>query len=170
MCYTIEKVRKEFHSVCASAGITITQPIEINNRLTATLGRVISTGKQGSYEVKRIEFSGELLRTATDKSIHDVICHEAAHAIVIARTHTKHGHDNYFKSVCAEIGTSADKIHTTVERTVSDAEIYKYQIFCPTCDTILPGGYKRMCKTIQYINMCTCNTCGKGNLKVIQNW
>lgn len=168
MCYSIERVRKEFISVCAAAGVTITQPIEVNNRLRTCLGRVASDAN--THAIKRIEFSGQFLRQGANESIHEVILHEAAHAIVLARTKEAHHHDTYFKRVCAEIGAKANEPVFNAKYDAPASERYKYQIFCPTCNRVLDGGYHRMCKTLSHIDYCTCTKCGKGNLKVIQNW
>ena len=75
--------------------------------------------------------------------------------------------DAAFQKVCAEIGTTNDGIATEVERTIAKSS--KYEIFCPTCHKTI-GEYSRMCKTIQHIEQCQCKGCGKGGLKVIQNW
>lgn len=169
MGYDLNRVKMEFNEVCRKAGTPCDVPIRLNGRLTRTLGRVFHQCDvtSGVWYSTHVEFSKQLLETASDQSIRDVILHEAAHFIVTARTGEEHGHDATFKRVCAEIGTTNDGIATKVERTV---EVHsKYEIFCPTCHKTL-GGYSRMCKTIQNIEFCHCKLCGKGGLKVIQNW
>lgn len=173
MAYDLNRVTKEFRQACvkAGAGTGAVVPIRLNGRLTRTLGRVHQEydPQVGGYVSTLVEFSKQLLETATDASIREVILHEAAHLIVTDRTLESHGHDAMFKAVCAEIGTSNDGVSTKVERTVEEKSLYKYNIFCPTCHKTI-GGYNRRCKTIDNIAFCTCKGCGKGGLQVIQNW
>ena len=173
MAYDLNKVQLEFRDICqkANAKTGLTIPIRLNGRLTRTLGRVHYKydAAAGYYTSTLVEFSRQLLETATDKSIHDVIMHEASHLIVTERTGEIHRHDSLFKAVCAEIGTDNDSACTKVERVVKKETLYKYQIFCPTCHKFI-GGYYRKCKTIDHINKCFCKSCGNGDLKVIKNW
>ena len=167
--YDISRVRREFIQICGKAGVEVTAPINLNGRLTRTLGRVHEQKENGVWKPVLVEFSKQLIETSTDKSIYDVIAHEAAHYIVTSRTGESHGHDAFFKAVCAEIGTTNDGTVTRVERTVSEDSLYKYNVYCPTCNKTI-GGYSRMCRTLKEIDMCQCKGCGKGGLKVIQNW
>lgn len=173
MAYDLNRVQLEFRDICRKAGAKtgLTVPICFNGRLTRTLGRVRHgyDSAAGCYTSILVEFSKQFLETSTDKSIHDVIMHEAAHLIITDRTGELHGHDCEFKAVCAEIGTDNDEACTKVERTVEEKALYKYQIFCPTCHKFI-GGYSRKCKTIDHIEDCFCKSCGKGGLKVLQNW
>ena len=170
--YTLEKVKNEYRKVCCDAGAksVLDVPIVLNGRLTRTLGRVIQEYdfSKDRYVSTKVEFSRQLIETATDKSIHDVIMHEAAHYIVTDRTGEVHGHDAVFKAVCAEIGTSNNQCATKVECTEEAKNLYKYSIYCPHCGKMV-GGYSRMCKTIRNIEDYECKTC-HGSLKVIQNW
>lgn len=169
MAYDLNRVQKEFNEICQNAGTPCDVPIRLNGRLIRTLGRVHHEldKTSGIWYSTSVEFSKQLLETSTDNSIREVLLHEAAHYIVTARTGETHGHDAKFKAVCAEIGTHNDGISTVVERTVKVHS--KYEIFCPTCNKTI-GEYSRMCKTIKYIELCTCKNCKCGNLKVIQNW
>lgn len=169
MAYDLARVKFEFNEICSKAGTPCNVPIRLNGRLTRTLGRVHQekNNVDGIWYSTAVEFSKQLLETSSDQSIRDVVLHEAAHFIITARTGETHGHDAAFKAVCAEIGTKNDGVSTKVERTVKVHS--KYEVICPTCnDTI--AEYSRMCKTLQYIDMCHCKGCGKGGLKVIQNW
>lgn len=171
MSYDFTRLQLEFKEVCRNAGCPCTVPIKLNGRLTRTLGRVTYNRipSSDSYIPSLVEFSKQLLETASDKSIKDVIYHEAAHYIVTSRTKEHHGHDSLFKAVCAEIGTSNDTPVTKVERTVSSDKLYKYVVFCENCHKMI-GGYQRKCATINHLSSCSCRICRKGNLKLIQNW
>lgn len=166
--YDINRIKKEFYEVCENAGMDLKLPISINGRLTRTLGRVRFTRnvRTGYCELRDVEFSRQLLETASDKSVRDVILHEAAHAIVTYRTSEAHGHDDTFKAVCAEIGTDNDGVATEVERTVEVKS--KYEITCPNCGIV--GRYSRACTATRHIENYTCRMCGCDNLSVIQNW
>ena len=169
--YDITRIQKEFNEVCEKAGCPVTVPVKLNGRLTRTLGRVHQRRDNGKTEWHPylVEFSKQMIETATDNTIRDVLLHEAAHYIAVVRTGEAHGHDAYFKAICAEIGTTNDTTHTKVESTVAQEELYKYTIYCPTCNKII-GGYNRMCKTLKMIDLCTCRECSKGGLIYTQNW
>ena len=173
MAYDLARITKEFHEICEKAGVDagFNIPIKLNDRLTHTLGRVRQEYDPFSerYIATFVEFSKQLIETATDQSIRDVILHEAAHVIVTERTGESHGHDALFKAVCAEIGTTNSGTNTEVERTVADSKIYKYSVYCPTCQKNI-AGYSRMCKTLRNIDFCTCKDCGNSGLQVITNW
>lgn len=167
--YDLSRVIKEFTEICNKAGVQVTCPIELNGRLKKTLGQVRWSRRNGIVRNEKVEFSKQLLATATDKSIRDVIAHEACHYIATARSGENHGHDLYFKSICAEIGTSADGTHATIERTISNDQIYKYTVKCIDCDATL-GYYHRMSKKLKNINNCRCGKCGSSNLAIVHNF
>ena len=168
--YTIERIKEEVEEACTKAHVDLIIPISINGRLTKCLGRVryIMDKVEGIVPIS-MEFSKQLIQTASDKSIHDVVLHETAHYITTMRTGEKHGHDKVFKNICKEIGASSDGHAADIERIVPDSQIYKYVIYCPICKKIVGGKYRK-CKVIDHIEWYACNTCGEHNLQVIQNW
>lgn len=167
--YDISRIQKEFIDLCGGAGVSVSAPITLNGRLTRTLGRVIQENFNGVWKSTSVEFSKKFIETSTDENIKDVIAHEAAHYIVTARTGEYHGHDSFFKSVCAEIGTTNDGTTTKVERQQGAAALYKYSVYCETCEETV-AEYSRMCKTLKNISLCSCRKCGDSKLKIIQNW
>ena len=169
--YTLDKIEVQFKGICAKAGVSCNVPITINSRLTRTLGRVTNDyiGAIDTWRPTKVEFSKQFIETSSDASIEDVIKHEAAHFIATSRTGKNCGHNSYFKKVCAEIGTTNDGTTTKVERTVDESSLYKYAIYCDTCDKVIDGK-SRMCRTIKEIKFCTCKACNTSNLRVIQNW
>lgn len=168
MSYTIERVQKEFTDICNKAGVQVTSPISLNSRLTRTLGRVCMIRHGETVENEKVEFSKQLLETATDNTIWNVIAHEASHYIATVRTGEDHGHDTYFKSICAEIGTTNDGTKTHVERTVAEEQIYKYSVVCQNCGVI--AHYHRMSKNLKNISSCYCKKCNSNNLSVVHNY
>lgn len=166
--YDLNRIKSEFYAACKSQGMDVEIPVSINGRLTRTLGRVFEEGRNGSMKPIKVEFSRQLIETATDESIRGVILHEAAHAIVSYTTREDHGHDWMFKEMCRKLGTDNDAPSTKVHRTVEVQD--KYDVFCPNCGKI--GGFSRKCKTIDRLNAggCSCNTCGATNLYTVQNW
>lgn len=169
--YTLDKIEIQFKGICAKAGVSCNVPITINSRLTRTLGRVTNDyiGAIDTWRPTKVEFSKQFIETSSDASIEDVIKHEAAHFIATSRTGKNCGHNSYFKKVCAEIGTTNDGTTTKVERIVDESSLYKYAIYCDTCNKVI-GGKSRMCRTIKEIKFCTCKACNTSNLRVIQNW
>lgn len=169
MAYNLARLKAEFEDICKQANVKVTIPVNINGRLTRTLGRVkyVVNTMSGECTPTQMEFSKQLLETSSDKSIRDVLLHECAHYIVTMRTGEEHGHDYMFKAVCAELGTTNDGVATKVERTVAVQD--KYDVICDTCNAKIDG-YSRMCKTIKMINLCSCKRCGTSNLRVVQNW
>jgi len=141
--------------------------VKVNNRLTKTLGRCMYIRRGDVIIPHKIELSGQLLTTAADQSIIDVIYHECAHALTTIETNEKHGHDAVFKAMCRRIGTSNDGITTNVERTVEDTEVYKYFVYCNNCGQIA-GKYHRAGNVVKYPEHYHCK-CG-GSLRIVQNY
>lgn len=169
MAYNLARITKEFNEICNNAGVQVTCPIKISGRMTRTLGQVTHERVNGTTISTLVQFSKQLLETATDASISDVIKHEAAHYIATARTGEAHGHDSYFKAICAEIGATNDGTKTKVERTVDDSAIYKYFIKCEDCNKIIAARH-RMSKNLKNLSACYCKKCGGNHLTLIQNF
>jgi len=169
--YTIERIQEEIEQVCEKAEVPLIVPIVINGRLMRVLGRVCYVYDHYDEIVPtKIEFSKQFLETTTDEDVREVILHETAHYIVAMRTGEKHGHDDLFRSICKEIGTSFNKCEAgDLHRTVSDDKLYKYTIYCPNCKKIV-GGKHRKCRVINEIEYYACNECKQHDLQVIQNW
>ena len=168
MSYDIERIRKEVIDVCTKAGFVGSKYliIELNSRLTSTLGRVKHRKSyNGAYPIS-IEFSKKFIDTSTDNDIHQVILHECAHAIATFRTGENHGHDNFFKEICAELGTDNDKCKYKRE-TPTAAPVYRYKVYCSECGELI-ASYKRKGKIIKNIQFYKCGLCG-GKLIVKEN-
>lgn len=154
--------------ICGTVGYDFLIPVKINKRLTRTLGRVCWKRTNGITYSTLMEFSYQLLTTATLDSIKDVIAHECAHYLVIEETHEAHGHDSIFKNMCKRINCTNDgAICHSLTRSASDTEIYKYIITCKDCGKVV-GKYHRAGKIVQYPNYYSCK-CG-GALNVIKNF
>ena len=167
--FTVEELTEECNNIIKGAGVSLPGlQIKINGRLKKTLGRCKYNSLCGKPIPYCIEFSRELLETATPHSVMEVVRHECAHAIVTARTGERHGHDKVFKAVCSEIGTTNDGTHyDDIERTVNMDQIYKYIIICRDCGCVA-GRYHRAGKVIKNIQDYRCK-CG-GVLLVKQNY
>lgn len=168
--FTIEELTKECNNIIKNAGISLPDlQIKINGRLKKTLGRCkynVSCGRPVPY---CIEFSRDLLETATPHSIMEVVRHECAHAIVTVRTGERHGHDSVFKKVCTEIGTDNYGTHyDAIERTVDPNTLYKYLIFCRDCGKLV-ARYHRAGKVVKETSRYFCKNCG-GSLRVDQQY
>lgn len=161
--YDLDRVKKEFKEACEVMGVKLNIPIYINSRLTTTLGQVVFNGD----EPLKADFSKLLLETSTDEAIHQVILHEAAHYIAAKLDGVSHGHDAYFKSICAKLGCTNDKTTYKVDRLKGIPSIYKYDVFCPNCGRI--KGYNRKGDILKNLDRCTCRGCGSKGLYYIQN-
>jgi predicted SprT family Zn-dependent metalloprotease len=164
---TIEDIKKECVDTFKLVNLEFKDiDVNINSRLTSAFGKCSFKIVGGKVVPKRLEFSKKMLETATPQSIKDVIKHECAHAIACIETGEKQGHNSYFKSVCARIGTKNDKPYAQLDRIVPDNQIYKYFVTCSCCGKVIK--YQRAGKIIKNINNYRCK-CG-GSLKVIQNF
>lgn len=167
--WDIERLTDKCGEIAASQGYRFDTPVKVNGRLTRTLGRVISTGTvNGGFIPLRVEFSKELLETATDESIAGVISHEMAHWLVLTETHEDHGHDDVFKAMCGRIGCNDDKASMKVDHVVDVKETYKYAVYCPNCGVI--GRYKIRGKVIKNIDRHYCMKCGNRFLEVREEY
>lgn len=167
--FSMEDIKKELNRLSAMVGDKFDIPVSINGRLTRTLGRVHSECHNDVWFPVRMEFSRQFLESSTDASIISVIQHEWAHYYVTKNTGESHGHDATFKAMCARVGCTNDTPSTKVERTVSESKLFKYQVWCPTCQEYI-SGLSRMCNSLRYIDQCTCKRCGNGGLSYVQNW
>lgn len=164
--YDIERIRAEVHEICRKANCEIDIPININSRLSRTLGRVMYS----NHEASRIEFSKMFIDNSTDESIRQTILHECAHYIAWYRTGERHGHDLFFKGICAEIGCVEDKTTSHVEALRSETELFRYTIYCPNCGCI--GGQQRWSSTLEGIatHDVYCKKCKSHDLTYQKNW
>lgn len=169
--YNIERLKADFIEACELANVEFDNiPIEMNGRLTRTLGRVHWTRSNGDITPIKVDFSKHFIENSTDECIRSVVFHEAAHYIAIKRTNEDHGHDNVFKGICKEIGyEEMGSTHTKVESLRSAKSYHKYDIICPHCGQVV-GGRQRKCQLVNNPDMYYCPECGKLGLEVKQNW
>ncbi len=163
-----KEITKICEEICAKVGYKFTIPVKINKRLTRTLGRVTWIRTNGIVKSTLMEFSYQLLSTATFDSIYEVIAHECAHYLVNEETHENHRHDTIFKAMCARIGTTNDgTVCHSLDREVPETQIYKYFVTCRDCGKIV-GKYHRAGKIVQNPDHYLCK-CG-GSLTVTKNF
>ena len=160
MTYDLKRIEKEFTAICKKAKVNLDTPILINGRLKSTLGRVCYEWVFDTVIPTKIEFSKHFIESSSDNDVYDVILHEAAHYIATTRTGERHGHDNYFKAICAEIGTCNDRTFF-VEREAASKTKYVVKCGCG-----FERGYARRGKVIE---QGICPNCG-GSLDIEQNW
>ena len=166
---TTQEIYNECVKVFASVNLEFNNiEIKINGRLTKTLGRCNYKKQDTKLIPVCLEFSRLLVEKGDNKLIEDVIKHECAHAIATIETGASQKHNNYFKSVCARIGTTNDTPSTTAKYNAEDTEIYKYTVICEKCKKVV-GRYHRAGNVIKMPSHYGCNYCG-GSLKVIQNF
>ena len=169
MAWTIEKIERECKRIAESQNEVLNIPVKINGRLTSTLGRVKYEYQDNIPIPTIIEFSKSFIEKSDDATILSVIQHEMAHWLITVKTAENHGHDKFFKSMCAKLGCNNDGCHINTENTRNTLETrYKYVIICKNCGPI--GGKTRMCPTLRHINECWCKKCNSRELTYIQNW
>lgn len=106
--------------------------IEINNRLTRALGRVRSFNNIPIA----MEISGKLVESCKNEQVFEVVLHECAHAIANIRDpYTKHGHDEFFRQICLEIGCSLDE--PSVHFDEYQSNVKQYRVYCKSCGTLV---------------------------------
>ena len=166
--YTTQQISSMYQQLAKSLNVDFNTPIKINRRLTRTLGRVISNVKDNKIYPNRIEFSQQLLETATEESINQVLIHEFCHWYLAETTHENHGHDTTFKTLCQNLGGGEGKTTTDIQYKVDTNEIYKYQCYCEKCGKEV-AHYSRASRTTQHPELFY-SSCCRSTLKVIQNW
>lgn len=180
--YTLTRVIEEFTDICNKAKVEVNVPIELNNRLSTTLGRVrFRRFGDYNYIAVTVQFSTKFITNATDEEIWNVIAHEAAHYIILERYNENHNHDQLFKEVCKEIGCSNDKARYQLSKETED-RLYKkdqsntkvksnvnakYVIYCPHCGVV--GVRQRMCKALKELEHYRCSKCDSNELYYKQN-
>ena len=140
---------KDITSICSniasSYGYSLDIPVEINNRIKKTLGRVTYRRQNGRYEPIKIEFSSELIKSGNKELIIDTIKHEMAHYFVLKDTGERHNHDSYWKNWAIRLGcrpSASIRVYDNRE------ENYKYKVVCSHCNKTI-GLYKRASKVIK---------------------
>ena len=164
---TLNQIKAELNRLSSLVGDDFNIEVSINGRLTRTLGRVTMFGsKANGYDPIKMEFSRQLLETATDESILEFARHEWAHYYLTKTTRENHGHNAEFKALCQRVGGGDGKTSTKVERTVDVTN--KYDVFCTCCGKLV-GGYSRAGKTVKQPELFQSGCC-QASLKVIQNF
>ena len=166
---TIEEMKKECNLAFSRANLNFDFfdiEVVVNNRLKRVLGRCMYKRIEGNVCPNRIEISGLVASYASKEDINKIIFHECAHAIATIKDGQKHGHDNYFKSICAKIGTPFNTPSTKIQFNESEDQIFKYTVTCNKCGNEMH--YHRAGKVIKNIQDYNCK-CG-GQLSVTQNW
>lgn len=162
--WTIEGARVFCREKLAVFGVSLGVPVTINRRLKSALGCV----RYIDNDPIRIEFSDMLFTTCKDESIQQIMMHECCHYAAAILTGERHGHDAYFKKLCSTLGCTLDGYNGDIERTVSNSEIYRYEVKCKNCNNVV--FYHRAGKVIQHIEDYRCGNCGGGPLYVVKNW
>ena len=160
----MREIKEILNELSASKNDVFSIDVQINKRLTKTLGRVKSMVQGDKIYPTLMEFSKEMLDTVTREDIISVIRHEWAHYYLAKTTEEDHGHDRYFKAICEEIGchgTTTIKVEHTVEKKS------KYVLYCKECGEIV-AEYNRRCKTVNEYEYYTSKCCGAG-LRLIEN-
>jgi predicted SprT family Zn-dependent metalloprotease len=167
--WTVEKLTAECQKLSDKFNDKFDIPVTINGRLTTTLGRCRAM-RVNSEDILpcEIQFSKRFLENSSDVDIIGVIQHEWAHYYATKSTKAPHGHDSYFKEICAKIGCQNDQ--RQFKGIAPDSEQkFKYEVYCGDCGKLV-ATYDRMCPTLKNIRSCRCGLCNGKALYYKQNW
>ena len=167
--WTVEKLTAECQKLSDKFNDKFDISVSINGRLTTTLGRCRSKRVNGEETLPfEIQFSKQFLESSPDTDIIAVIQHEWAHYYATKSTKEPHGHDSYFKDICARIGCQNDQ-RQFKGIAPSEEKKFKYEVYCGDCGKLV-ATYTRMCPTLRNIRSCHCGLCGGKALYYKQNW
>lgn len=165
----INDVKNLLIELSTSKGDSFDIPVEVNGRLTRTLGRVViqQTTRAGVTTAKpiKMEFSRQMLETVCEEDIISIIKHEWCHYYLCKVYQKNFGHNAVFKELCESIGTSGTT-SMSVNRVVEVKS--KYDVVCKCCGKVL-GHYSRACKTTKNPEIYTSKCCGS-SIEIIQNF
>lgn len=166
--YNLEKITTRLQELSEDSGDTFDIPVKMNNRFTSALGRLkMIKNSKGEITPTIIEFSTSAFATLEDADADQIVKHEWAHYSAVKRTGVNHGHDKYFKSICAEIGCVEDQ--TRSKHIIANEEKEtKYTVYCTKCGKEV-AKYSRRCKTLNNLN-CVTSTCCGAPVELVQNW
>ena len=167
--WTVERITEECQKLSDKFNDKFNIPVKINGRIKKTLGRCRSISEMGICKPILLEFSKDMLLTASDAEIYAVIQHEWAHYWATKSTKEHCGHDYRFKAICAAIGCANDKRVFNGYSSQTEIKKYKYEVWCPDCGKAI-AFFTRRCKTIEELDECRCKNCGCKKLYYKQNW
>ena len=166
--WTTEKITELCVEYCKKASVNFSAPVEINGRLTRTLGRCSMTKTINGWRATKIEISRQLLETATDECIEAVIGHECAHYVTTELTRKEHGHDYVFKYYCKMMGVDNDKMACNIDLKEKPEKIFKYTIYCSKCGKLVDRK-SRACKITKFPEYYI-SSCCEESVRVSKNW
>lgn len=129
--------------------LELTVPVEINNRLTRSLGRFVHT----SATPEKIEVSRSLIKYHTKEEMMDVLYHEAVHYACFVMSKPFHDGDRYFEETLKRLNVSPTntipfrgELHVCVcskcglnNYSSSKYNFIKYKYKCMKCKDQLTG-------------------------------
>ena len=166
---TIQEITDYCKELSSQVNDTFSIPVKINGRLSKCLGRVtIHRNENNEWTPLCLELSKRVTQYAEEEDLLAVIRHEWCHYYITKTTREDHDHDEKFKELCQRFD-AVEKRSTRIHYTVPIDELYKYTVYCPTCNRVIDR-FMRMNKTLRMLDFCTCKKCGNGGLYYKQNW
>lgn len=150
----LEKLFREAYKEVKVLGLPVGElkKIQINNRLTVTLGRCKKTNS--GYIIEIAEY---LLKEAPDKDIKNTMVHELIHTFPKC---LNHGHEFYkYANILNEkYGYNISRANETPWRK-ADSSNYKYMFKCSGCGQIIVR--QRKSRFTEHPELYTCGSCGE---------
>ena len=105
----LEAVANEFLEENFTLGLYV--PLEINNRLTSTLGKVTIEINRHTRKVTpvRLSLSGKMIKYATREHVIDVLKHECIHYALVMLNKPYNDNDSYFIDTCNRLKVGLTK-------------------------------------------------------------
>lgn len=131
--FNLEYVINKLKELSENKGDKFNIEVEINGRLTRTLGRVVSHRINGYVKPVKLEISKRALIICSKRELDSIIGHEWCHYYISKTTGKAHGHDKMFKMLCHEIGIhGGSEIFVDRLSEVNERKI-KYETKCTHC-------------------------------------
>ncbi len=130
-------------------------PVQISTRMEKTMGSFLFKERDGVISAYAFRFSAVLLSGRFNHQVvKDVILHEYAHFYANVKDQKNHNHDDYFKSICIQLGAPP---HTYFKELLPIAEKKGYILVCKKCGK--PVAKRRRIDAVENIVRNKISTC-----------
>ncbi len=130
--WSLDDVKKVLGEAGEVMGLSTNDiPVQVSSRMERTMGSFLFRERNGVITAHEFRFSAVLLSGRfDDQVVKDVILHEYAHYYANVKSQKNHNHDDFFKSICLELGTPP---HTYFKELLPTVEKKGYILVCKKC-------------------------------------